>query len=408
MKVELMTVLQKITDNSNINLKVLTEEEYSAEHFYPDHMLYNRDPDELKEAQAAFIRTLEEAVLYCYRDAYDISYCIGLLPGQATSGKSVLVLGPYMGYAMDEAELAGIMAANGVPAEFERELREFYNAVPVISYAERWIALCKELFALFYPGQTVRLSRFLYDFRGLEFREEPPASLLSAKIIEERYALEGKLLSAVSGGDMETAVKLLGNMQKYRLTKRYPDTLRNIRNGMIVFNTLLRKAAEAGGVHPVHIDRLSEKFAKESEKVLTAEEAYSLRIEMLRQYCLLVRNYSLREHSPVIRKVVNHISVNLSEKLTLTGLAEQYFVNPSYLSTLFKKEMGVTVSSYINQQRVRLAVRLFNMGHTGIQEVAAQCGIDDVSYFRKLFKKNIGMSPSDYVRMINASGHQKR
>lgn len=407
MKIELMTVLQKLTGSSKINTKVMTEDEYSAEHFYPYHMLYNTDSDELKHAQTTFFNTLEEAVFYCCKDSYDISYCIGLLPKQETIQKSILVVGPYMSYAMEEHMLTDIMHANHVPAEYERELREFYNAVPVMLHEEQWVELCRELFQLFYPEQTVRLSHVLHDDYNLEFRQDS-SDFLSAKIIEERYALEEKLLSAVARGDTETAIKILGHTQQYRLARRYSDSLREIRNGLIVFNTLLRKAVEAGGVHPVHIDRISEKFAKEAEKVLTAEESRCLRTEMLRQYCLMVRNYSLREHSSVIRKVVNHISVHLSEKLSLTQLAGQYFVNPSYLSTLFKKEMGVTVSSYINQQRIRLAVRLFNMGHTGIQEVAAQCGIDDVSYFRKLFKKNIGMSPSDYVRMINDSNRQKR
>ncbi len=407
MEVELMTVLQKLTGSNNINMKVLTEDEYTAAYFYPYHILYNTDSDELKHEQTTFFNTLEEAVFYCCKDGYDISYCIGLLPKQETIQKSILVVGPYMSYAMEEHMLTDIMRANHVPAEYERELREFYNAVPVVPHEEQWVELCRDLFQLFYPDQSVRLSHVLHDDYDFEFRLEPPAFPLSAKIIEERYALEGKLMSAVAGGDAEAAIKILGSMQKYRLTRRYSDSLREIRNGLIVFNTLLRKSVEAGGVHPVHIDMLSEKFAKEVEKVLTYEDFHCLRTEMLRQYCLMVRNYSLREHSPVIRKVVNHISVHLSEKLSLTQLAGRYFVNPSYLSTLFKKEMGVTVSSYINQQRIRLAVRLFNMGHTGIQEVAAQCGIDDVSYFRKLFKKNIGMSPSDYVRMINASGHQK-
>lgn len=407
MKVELMTVLQKIMGSININTKVMTEDEYFAEHFYPYHMLYNTDSDELKHAQAAFFNTLEEAVFYCCKDSYDISYCIGLIPKQETSRKSILVVGPYMGYAMEEQMLADIMRANHVPTEYERELREFYNAVPIIAHDVQWAELCRELFQLFYPEQTVRLSHIRHDDYNFEFRQDS-SDFLSAKIIEERYALEEKLLSAVAGGDTETAMKIFGNTQKYRLARRYSDSLREMRNGLIVFNTLLRKAVEAGGVHPVHIDRISEKFAKEAEKVLTWEESHCLHTEMLRQYCLLVRNYSLTEHSPVIRNVVNYISIHLSEKLTLTQLAEQYFVNPSYLSTLFKKEMGITVSSYINQQRMRLAVRLFNLGNTEIQEVATKCGIDDVSYFRKLFTKNIGMSPSAYVRMLNNSNHSKR
>ncbi len=136
---------------------------------------------------------------------------------------------------------------------------------------------------------------------------------------------------------------------------------------------------------------------------MTEDEYFSLITEMVRQYCLLVQNYSLSGHSLVIQKAVNYINLNLSEKLSLKLLAEQCFINPSYLSTLFKKEMGLTVSSYISQQRIRLAIRLLNTGNTQIQDVMAKCGMDDISYFRKLFKKMIGMTPSAYVTLVHGS-----
>lgn len=416
MKVELMQILQKIMECNNINMKLLSENEFALEDIHPYRMLYS--DQEYKQHLTAWIQSIKEGVFYCYRDTYEIFYCIGIIPALehtvreslsgGNPGRQFLMLGPFMEYAVEEKELISIMDSNHVPAQYKKELREFYNAVPIILQAERLIELCRQLFQLFYPEQTVHMEYLRHDFYDWEFRQENPDTELSAKIIEERYLIEEKVMSAIANGDVDAAMKCLSDGQKFRLSKRCSDSLRDIRNSLITTNTLWRKAAQTGGVHPVHIDRLSEKLAKNCEKVMTPEEAYGLRTEMLRQYCFLVRNYSLREYSPAIRGVVNHINIHLSEKLSLKQLAEQYFINPSYLSTCFKKEMGITISAYIIQQRIQLAVSLFNMGYTQIQEVAAKCGIDDTSYFRKLFKKAIGMTPSDYVHMVQGSGQPVR
>lgn len=403
MKVELLDVLRKIMECSNVSMKVFSSGEHALQEFVLYRMLYG--DCEYEQNLSAWISAMKEAVFYCYQDTYDISYCIATLPTSEDDSRDILLLGPFMEYAADEEQLSRLMSRNHVPSQYGKEMREYYNAVPVIPQADRWREMCRELFALFYPGQTVRTAYFLYDFSDLQFRREAPDNHLSAAIIEMRYAIEEKLMSAIENGDTTSALKHINEAQQFRLAKRYPDSLREIRNGLIVANTIYRKAAQAGGVHPVHIDTLSAKLARYCEKVMTYDESFRLTTEMVRQYCLLVQNYSLRGHSSIIQKVVNYINLNLAEKLSLALLAEQNFINPSYLSTLFKKEMGLSLSAYINQQRIRLALRLFNTGSMQVQDVAARCGIEDTSYFRKLFKKSVGMTPSAYLSLIHSKIH---
>ena len=81
---------------------------------------------------------------------------------------------------------------------------------------------------------------------------------------------------------------------------------------------------------------------------------------MVRKYCLLVKNHSLKGYSLLIRKVITKIDYDLTADLSLKVQAEYLNVNPSYLSTLFKKETGLTLTEYINRKRIDHALLLLN------------------------------------------------
>ena len=122
--------------------------------------------------------------------------------------------------------------------------------------------------------------------------------------------------------------------------------------------------------------------------------------EMTRKYCLLVQSYSLRAYSKPIQNIINYISFNLTADLSLNALSEEFMLNSSYLSTLFKKETGVTLTNFVNNKRIEHAIYLLNTTQSAIQDIAAQCGINDVNYFTKLFKKLKNMTPTQYREMI--------
>ena len=70
--------------------------------------------------------------------------------------------------------------------------------------------------------------------------------------------------------------------------------------------------------------------------------------------------------------------------------------NPKYLSHIFKKEMGMNYSEYLNNARISYAVSLFNHGVDSVKNVAFLSGFNDPLYFSSVFKKNTGLSPKEY------------
>jgi YesN/AraC family two-component response regulator len=103
----------------------------------------------------------------------------------------------------------------------------------------------------------------------------------------------------------------------------------------------------------------------------------------------------------LIRKVITHIDFDLTADLSLKAQAQLLNVNPSYLSTLFKKETGVTLTEYVNRRRMDHALLLLNSTGMQIQLIAQHCGIPDVNYFTKTFKKMVGQTPKKYRDMLS-------
>ena len=165
---------------------------------------------------------------------------------------------------------------------------------------------------------------------------------------------------------------------------------------MFVVNTLLRKAVEEVQVHPIYIDELSRKLAIQIESCTTGNQLNTLRTEMIKKYCLLVKNYSRSGYSSLVRECMDYVDFHYMEQITLTSLAQQYFVSNTHLSALFKKEVNMNLKEYIQEVRLKHARLLLNTTQFPIQEIAANCGFLDVNYFTRVFKKVHGMSPREY------------
>lgn len=117
--------------------------------------------------------------------------------------------------------------------------------------------------------------------------------------------------------------------------------------------------------------------------------------DMYQECCLKMQDERV-ELSAEIYEAVKYIEDHLTERLTLNQVASSINLSPNYLSSLFKKELGVGFVDYITEKRVEKAKEL--LSNTGLKtyEVAQQAGFVDESYFSKTFKRITGKRPSAF------------
>lgn len=85
--------------------------------------------------------------------------------------------------------------------------------------------------------------------------------------------------------------------------------------------------------------------------------------------------------------MVHEIANHLYGDITLERLAECTNLSPNYLSSLFKKEVELTISDYVQRERIEEAKRLLTLTDYPITDIAAWLNFNDQSYFNKVFKK---------------------
>lgn len=99
-----------------------------------------------------------------------------------------------------------------------------------------------------------------------------------------------------------------------------------------------------------------------------------------------------------IVKIKKYIEEHFRENLTLENIADYIGMNPSYMSTYFKKETGENFKVYLTNQRMQEALRLLNSTTLKSYEIAEAVGYKDVKQFREKFKETYGVSPQQYKK----------
>ncbi len=350
-----------------------------------------------KEGRSAFESFFASAapyILYRVQDAYLCRYIFLLLPGEK---RVMLAAGPYTPMEITRERLQEEMENRHIPPPLFPRLQDIFASVPVIQ-DESFL-----LNALLSFGETLWQKNHSFRIEDMAAPAESPLPALppeqedtsgssDIRMIEKRYAYENELLAMIRDGHVHQ-LSLLQKFPALAYEQRVADPVRNIKNYAIISSTLFRKAAEEGGVHPMQLNLYSSECAIRIERISSFEEGGRLMQEMAVGYAKLVRSQSSAGFSPPVRRCMAHVMANLSKELTLHSLAEQLNISPGYLSSLFKKETGQTLTAFITEKRMALGASLLKKTNMQVQTVAQYCGIADVNYFSRLFKRVKGISP---------------
>lgn len=342
--------------------------------------------------------------IYQINDKYLCKYYALRLPNKPGT---YLMIGPYSDQEITQESLLNLADYYNFSPQIFSQLKYFYESIPFIKDTETLLSLIITLGEYLW-GNTNNFSLEKVDPHSIEWvlpvtkekKETKEDTFLAMKSMEERYAKENAFIQAVSKGLIHEAERFFSASNHIVMEKRLNDPIRELKNNTIILNTLLRKSAEKGNVHPIHLDALSSHFAKEIENSTSYQKIVELHKDMIEKYCLLVKKHSINHYSLPIQRAITYIDTDLTADLSLSALSNLLNLSPNYLSALFKKEVGSTLTKYVNTKRIEHAVYLLSSTNMQIQNIAQYCGIPDVNYFTKIFKKVMNKTPSEFKEEI--------
>ncbi len=98
--------------------------------------------------------------------------------------------------------------------------------------------------------------------------------------------------------------------------------------------------------------------------------------------------------NPHIRRALKYIEENIEKNISLVLLARHLHLSKEYTATLFKAEIGKTVSEYVNEKKMQIAKRMLAETDYSLKEISERLGFDHYGYFSRLYKKYFKTAPS--------------
>lgn len=105
------------------------------------------------------------------------------------------------------------------------------------------------------------------------------------------------------------------------------------------------------------------------------------------------------EAQRLVRQAMAYMQMRYAEPLSRQEVADHVGLSDDYLTSCFRKELGLTPVAYLNRYRVQQARQLLKSTHKSITEIALDVGFSGSSYFSRIFRRETGMSPEEFRRL---------
>lgn len=96
----------------------------------------------------------------------------------------------------------------------------------------------------------------------------------------------------------------------------------------------------------------------------------------------------------ILAPAIKYVNSNYSKDLDLVSMANLCYISPSYFSKLFRKQMGINFSNYVNKVRIVKSKEMLKSSNASIINIAFDVGYKDCGYFIKVFKMFEGVTPN--------------
>ena len=175
-------------------------------------------------------------------------------------------------------------------------------------------------------------------------------------------------------------------------TNNFPQILERLKkkheyeNSIVIKDRIIKTA-----LHDIY-----NKFYLEILKCTSLKDLQELEIEIFKQYITRIISNMEVTNSLTVNRSLRYIHMHIENYFSLNKMANELNVSASYISTLFKKTMGISINEYVHEVKINRAKILLKTTSKTMIEIAQQLGYSDSSHFSKKFKEKEGLSPISY------------
>ncbi|MDN4525810.1 helix-turn-helix domain-containing protein [Fictibacillus fluitans] len=345
--------------------------------------------------------------LYTITPYYENFFSLPVCKNKKLAG--TLIAGPTIDHPLKEETLIGLI--NDLPlAGDKRLLSDYYQSIPVISEWNK-IHISKLLYHMLYKVK-LDTKDILHNNRLMKDNSLPRAEI--AMTVSKRRQnntfhtsplIEKKVFQYIKEGRKEDLIEVRKKYFKKEGMGVLSRTshIRSQKNLAIVGITLATRYAVDGGLYPEIAYTLSDKYIQNIEELTDVNEVWTLVDQAHYSFADRVDQLKRQTYSKPVITCQNYIFSHIYDELKVAELANMLKLHPNYLSLLFKKETGMSITSYIQKAKVDEAKNLLTFSHYSVSEIYTLLNFHDQSYFTKVFKKLTGETPSQFRNQKKSS-----
>ena len=212
------------------------------------------------------------------------------------------------------------------------------------------------------------------------------------------YMAERAMLQMVRTGDLNYKQAL---STSFGISAGVPvhsdDALRQSKTSIIVFISLVCRAAIEGGLSPEEAYVLGDNYIQTTESAKTLDDLNPLPMMMYDDFIQRVHKCRTNPKlSMQVQKCVDYIEMNLDKKIRAADLAALVGYTEYYLTHKFKEETGLSVTDYAKFAKIEHAKVLLKSTDMTVQDIAASLSFSTRNYFSRIFQEVTGQTPMEY------------
>lgn len=215
------------------------------------------------------------------------------------------------------------------------------------------------------------------------------------------YDKEMAFYQTIRNGDIEEMHRLFTPLCVEGFGKLSENSLRNLKYHLIITIAFITRYCIEGGLEMESAYNLSDIYIRKVDTCKSEEEIHEIHKEVCESYVKIMQNCrASSRYSKAVQLAIDYIYENLHEKIMIADIAAKTNLSESYISRLFHKETGVSISTYIINKRVEAAKNLLIYTDYSTSDISNFLNFSSESHFISTFKKLTNQTPKKF-RLYN-------